>query len=192
MKFLFKQSSALRFLQRAELCLPLIFLRSSETYVSLEFMQNSESEGKNGLYELGVLIVPSISEDVARSVFSDIMEILSKHGAVKTSDNPVLRELAYEMTKTSGGKISHFTSAYFGSIIFEAENSLVGAIKNEIEKQNDVLRLLIIKTTSAALVPRERRVSGRIDSEKFKPEKLAPKAPLSEAELDKTIEALVV
>ena len=83
MKFLFKQSSAPRFLQRAELCLPLIFLRSSETYVSLEFMQNSESEGKNGLYELGVLIVPSISEDVARSVFSDIMEILSKHGAGK-------------------------------------------------------------------------------------------------------------
>lgn len=156
-------------------------------------MQNNESEGKNGIYEIGILIVPSVSEDAARSVFSDITEMISKHGAVKTSDNPVLRELAYEMTKTSGGKIHHFTSAYFGSIIFQTENSLVLSIKNQIEKQTDVLRLLLIKTTPTALVPRERRVSGRIDSEKFRPEKPAvPPAPLSEAELDKTIEALVV
>lgn len=170
-----------------------LFLRSCLACVSLELMQNNESEGKNGLYELGILIVPSVSEDALRSIFSDITEIISKHGTIKTSDNPVLRELAYEMTKTSAGKISHFTSAYFGSIIFEAENSFVPSIKNEIEKQTDVLRLLIIKTTPAALVPRERRVSGRIDSEKFRPEKPAvPPAPLSEAELDKTIEALVV
>ena len=160
-------------------------------------MQKSTGEDsgeKKSLYEIGILIVSTISEDIARSTFSGITEVLVKNGAtVKSSDGPIIRELAYEMTKSEGGKIHHFTSAYFGAIIFEAENSLVPAIKNQIEKQAHVLRLLIIKTTTAALMPRERRVSGRIDPEKFRPEKSAtPISPLSEAEIDKTIESLVV
>lgn len=160
-------------------------------------MQKSDEQEENGkkdLYEAGILIVPTISEDAVRSIFSDITEMLVKNGAmIKSSDAPTLRDLAYEMTKSSGGKNHRFNSAYFGTIIFEAENPFISVIKDEILKQGDVLRLLIIKTTTAALMPRERRVSGRIEPEKFRPEKSAiPLAPLSEAEIDKTIEALVV
>jgi ribosomal protein S6 len=159
----------------------------------MESEDRDVKDGEYGLYEVGFLILPTVAEDAVEAEVSHINEILSKHaGAVKASERPTLRTLLYTMSKHASGKNTHFSTAYFGSVTFEATAQAIIEIKNEIEKIPTILRFLLIETVPEALMPRERKVMGKIEPEKFRPEKGAtPVTPISEAELDKTIEALI-
>ncbi len=152
-----------------------------------------DADTEYGLYEVGYLLVPIIAEDVAHSDGAALSELLTSHGAtIKTADHPQMRPLAYEMTKKGSGKNTYFDTAYFGSIVFEVSVPAIAEISAGIKKMPNVLRFLIIETGPDVLAPRERRVMGKIEPEKYRPEKSAtPAAPVSEAELDKTIAALV-
>lgn len=146
-----------------------------------------------GLYEVGFLIISTVPEEKARENLSLITDILEKNGStVKTSEGPTLRGLAYPMSKRSQGAISHFDTAYFGSVVFEAATPAISAIQAEVDKLPDLLRFMVIKTETEALMPRERKVTGKIEPEKFRPTEKKTETPLSEEELDKTIEELVV
>lgn len=160
-------------------------------------MQKNEEQKKDTeycLYEIAFLILPTIGDEAAQKEFSNVSAILAKHAAtVKASEGPTLRGLAYEMEKKSQGKNLYYNNAYFGSVTFEVTAEAISEIKTDVEKMDSLLRVMIIETTPEALMPQERRVMGKIEPEKFRPEKsTTPKTPLSEAELDKTIEQLVV
>jgi hypothetical protein len=97
------------------------------------------------------------------------------------------------MVKAAQGKNLRFDTAFFGSIVFEATASSVFEIKTEIEKNSNILRLILVTTVLEALTPREYKVSGKIDAEKYRPEKpTTPITPISDVELDKKIEELVI
>jgi ribosomal protein S6 len=154
----------------------------------------SEVEADAGLYEVGFLLMGTITEDAAAADFDAVSNIVTKFGAsIKASEAPALRTLTYTITKQATGKNVRFDTAYFGSIIFEAPTDSISTLRGEIEKLPNLLRALVIEIGPEALMPRERRVMGKIDAEKFRPEKSdVVVTPISEEELDKKIEQMVV
>lgn len=154
--------------------------------------RNTETD--SGLYEVGFHLIGTITEDAVAADFDAISNMVTKlGGSIKGSEAPTLRTLTYTITKHVGGKNLRYDTAYFGSIVFEADTDSIPSLRAEIEKLSNILRFLVIAITPEALMPRERRVMGKIDAEKFRPEKPeAAVAPISEEELDKTIEQMVV
>ena len=153
---------------------------------------------KTELYELAFNLVPSIPEaDVAKEVAS-IRSMLEKAGgAIKLSEGPKLIPLTYSMEKRMAGKKDSYDTAHFGSFAFEITAEAVPALHTAIAGLPTVLRYLLVNIPREALNPRERPVvvsTGYSHDPKKgaeKPEGVTA-APLSEAELDKTIEGLVV
>jgi ribosomal protein S6 len=107
-------------------------------------------EGEAQVYEVGYLVLPSVSEDNLPKVVSNIVSIIEKAGAKPLdSEDPFLEELAYSMSKTIGARKYVVDEAYIGWMKFEAESNQVEEIKLSVDKLEEVLRTLLIK------VPRE-------------------------------------
>ena len=98
------------------------------------------------IYELGYLILPSITEDKLSVVVGKIKEVISKVGGVEIDgEGPFKHELAYPMSKTIGASRYLVTDAYLGWIKFELEPERTASIKTSIEEIEKVLRFLLIK-----------------------------------------------
>ncbi len=160
--------------------------------------ETMDMAGKPKLYELAFNLIPSIPEaDVAKEV-STIRMMLEKAGAsIKLSEDPKLIPLTYAMEKRVAGKKDFYNTAYFGSFIFEVASEAIPGLHSAVVALPVTLRFLLIDISREALVQRERPVvvsTGYSHDPKKgakKPEG-ASVAPISEAELDKTIEGLVV
>lgn len=150
------------------------------------------------IYEVGYLLVPTTAEaDVPREVTA-LKDILEKgKAAVISEEFPKLRALAYPMHKRKSGGYDTCASGYFGWVKFEADAAIVRHIDEALRRNEKVLRYLIIKTVreSTLSAPRPPRAS-RAPQAGSPPASGAPKgapapAPVSEAELDKSIEKLI-
>ncbi len=162
--------------------------------------KDTAEKAESRIYELGFHIVPSIAEEKLPAEVAALKDLLEKHGALFISEEfPKLRPLSYVMTKVIGAKHLKFDTAYFGWIKFEMEPSSVNALKKLLERNDNMIRFIFAKTvrenTMSVLKPPMHR------SSEVKPipglgkdaNKEAPvKSPMSDAELDKTIDALVV
>jgi len=159
-----------------------------------------EELADNRIYELGYHIVSSIPEEKLPAEVTVIKDVLESNGAVFISEEfPKLRHLTYTMTKVIGARHLKFDTAYFGWMKFEMIPASVLAVKKILDLNESILRFIIIKTvrenTLAVAKPPSYRTEEKpipgIDDKGEKKE--APvKSPVSEAELDKTIDALVV
>jgi ribosomal protein S6 len=109
-------------------------------------MSTTEDHKAIGVYELGYLVLPSVPEDNLAQVVSTIVSTIEKAGG-KTldSENPFIQPLAYSMSKTVGARKYVVDEAYIGWMKFEAEPSMIEAIKLGVEKMEEVLRTLLIK-----------------------------------------------
>ena len=102
------------------------------------------------VYEVGYLVLPSVTVDNLPQVVSNIRSIIEKAGATPLdSEDPVLEDLAYSMSKTISARKYVVDEAYIGWMKFEAESNMVEAIKLGVDKIEEILRTLLIK------VPRE-------------------------------------
>jgi len=129
-----------------------------------------------------------------------IKDLLESNGAAFISEEfPKLRHLSYTMTKVVGAKHLKFDTAYFGWMKFEMAPESVLAIKKVLDLNDNIVRFIIIKTVrentlAVAKAPvyhtEEKPIPGIDDKDEKK--EPAVKTPISEAELDKTIDALVV
>ena len=147
------------------------------------------SNDNSRVYELGLQIVPSVAEENVPTIFSGIKDAIEKAGGAFISEEyPKLRPLAYTMVKSHAGQNTKFSMAYFGWVKFEMESGEIASIKEKVEKDLKILRYILIKTVredtlqSHKLTQRRERVEKKAESSE----------PISEAELDKTIEGLVV
>ncbi|MDO8521169.1 MAG: 30S ribosomal protein S6 [bacterium] len=152
-----------------------------------------KEEGKEArIYEVGYLIVPTVTEEELPREVTALKDVLEKEkAAVIAEEFPKLRALAYEMQKRSAGAYQNHTSAYFGWVKFEGTAESIRAIEQAFKQNEKVLRYLLIKTVrentmSAGRPPRAPRVER-----KEAPKDAAPSAPVSEVELDKSIEKLI-
>ncbi len=162
----------------------------------------SDDESETQIYELGFHIVPSVEEGKLPAEVDSIKAFIEKQGgAFIAEDFPKKIGLAYTITKDTEGKRNKFDTAYFGWVKFEMKTENIMNVKDEMDKNKNILRYLIIKTVKestlapkSAMAPKEeapkqikqKPILKTGDMEK----KEGPK--MTEEELDKTIEELIV
>ncbi len=152
-----------------------------------------ESIGKDrGVYEVGYHIVPIVAEQDLGIRVTAIRDIIEAEGGSMIADEfPKHMELAFPMTKIASNKRALHHSAYFGWMKFEVEPKGAKAIDEKLRADDTILRYIVVKTVREnTMVPKKvfqkRPEDGRTE------EKAEEKPALSEAEIDKTIEDLVI
>jgi ribosomal protein S6 len=159
-------------------------------------MEKSELTQETGLkvYEVGYLLVPTIAEEQVAGEVQGIKSIIEKQGGSFISEDfPALRQLTYTMARSANGaQKQKFDKAYFGWIKFEAPSEAANTIKNNIDRNPSVLRLILVNTVRENTISSPKiAVKAPLDGEKVaKPE--GESAPINEDELNKSIENLVV
>ncbi|MDP2593456.1 MAG: 30S ribosomal protein S6 [bacterium] len=159
--------------------------------------QTEEKDFEPKVYEVGFILTPTVAEDGLGAEVTALKDVLTKHGASIISEEfPKMRPLAYQMRKFLQGRYQNFHTAYFGWVKFETEAQSVIEIKKEFDAKDSILRFLIVKTirgsTSASIRPisgRREKPAPRDDNRKGSE---VAKVPISDEELDRTIEELVV
>jgi len=159
--------------------------------------ENKETGEKMHVYEVGYLVMPTVSEDQLPGEVASIHKILADSKAeIIAEGEAVLTTLAYTMVKTIDSKNRKFNEGYFGWIKFELPVAFLADVKNALDKHSNVLRHLIIKTVHENTMY-SNRVTGLEgkDSEvvygETKAEVVEDKA-VAQKEIDKSIDALVI
>ncbi len=155
-----------------------------------------ESDEELKVYELGYLIVPTVPEEHLGAEVQKLKEVITaKKGTFVSEDFPKLRTLAYTITKHVGGRNIKCDRAYFGWLKFSmpAENSEL--LKNDLDRNGNVLRYLHIKTVKESTLFTGRQFGSRTDAAPIQAPKKVQKEELTEtsmAQIDKEIEGLVI
>ncbi len=168
-----------------------------------------QEENKNIIYEAGCLFLPIVSDKDVLTEVSNIKKSLEKLGfEFLSGDGPNMRDLAYPMKKIIDGKKTLFEKAYFVWLKFKADPEKLAELKIDLDKNENLLRYLLIKTVEKdILVSEQKKVLARISEEKkqraIKPAKVtkveeskevvAPEETKEEKkDLDDTIDKLVI
>lgn len=120
--------------------------------ITEDHKEGSDLSADRQVYEIGYLVLPSIAEDSLPKVVDSIKKtIQDAGGSVFDGEEPRKRSLAYSMSKVVGSSKYVVNDAYMGWIKFdlpqdtEAEVHPAEVIKKEIEKMDEILRMLLIK-----------------------------------------------
>ena len=142
------------------------------------------------LYEVGYLLIPLIPEDkLADEVNGLRTYIESANGFIVGEDQPKMRRLSFAIKQRGiASKRLRFEDAYFGWMRFQATGTDVLAINEAFDKNDKVLRFILIKPIKD--VPRIPRVISAVKA-KTDVVKKEKKTSLSDQELDKEIDQLL-
>ncbi len=153
------------------------------------------------IYEIGYHVVPTVAEESIASIVDTIRgQIESMQGAIISEDSPKSLDLAYSMDHIVSNKKTIFDRAYFGWIKFEGNPENVIKIKDLLEKNENILRFLIIKTVKESTLSKKPGVKTKQVTNvknvknvtKDTKDTIAEKKEVvSEEEVDKAIEELV-
>ena len=153
-----------------------------------------EKEIRLGVYEVGYHMLPTIAEENLGGEVTLFKDMFTENGATFISDEyPKLIELAYEMSRSIENKKQKFSYGYFGWVKFECTTDQAQAIKASLDKNEKLIRFLMIKTVRENTMSVKRSYSkdssrSRRPAQKSKEES----APINEETIDKEIDALVV
>ncbi len=104
-------------------------------------------EGTSTIYEVSYLLLPTLSEEQVPGKVAELKEALVSFGAeVISTENPVLIDLAYSMTKVMQITRHKADQGYFGWIKFEMGSENIEKVKKTFDNHLEVLRYLIVKT----------------------------------------------
>lgn len=151
------------------------------------------TDSKLSIYEVGYIMIPSIPEENLGGEVTKLKDSLGDKGAVFISDEyPKMLELAYEMSRSIENKKQKFSYGYFGWVKFECTTENARVIKDYLDKNETLVRYLMVKTVRENTMS-TKRVYGKTDASKrrFTP-KIEESLPINEEIIDKEIEALVV
>ena len=151
------------------------------------------SDGR--VYELGYLLVPTLSEENVPASYGDLKNLIIELGGEIISDEmPKNIALAYSMSKVVQNVRSKFDTAYFGWIKFETDPEKVLELKKKLDMDVNLIRFLIIKTVRENTIAAKRfihRDSKRKALYTKKEGENESSMPINKEEIDKEIEALV-
>ncbi|HBH71260.1 MAG: 30S ribosomal protein S6 [Parcubacteria group bacterium GW2011_GWC1_42_11] len=108
---------------------------------------NHQEHTEPRIYELGYHLVPTLAEEqipAASGAVRGMIERISKD--IIAEELPVFIDLAYQIVKTVEHKNKRFDEAYFGWIKFEGSPAGIAELEEELKKDENVLRYLIVKT----------------------------------------------
>lgn len=152
-----------------------------------------EKEVRLGVYEVGYLMVPTIAEENLGEEVTSFKDMFIEKGAVFISDEyPKLIELAYEMTRSILNKKQKFSYGYFGWVKFECSTSVAKEIKDLLDKNEKLVRYLMIKTVRENTMSVKRPYGKQDGSKRRTVRKTEEVEVINEETIDKEIEALVV
>lgn len=162
--------------------------------IEKEEVLGEEKESHVSIYEVGYLMLPTIAEENLGEEVIIFKDTLTENGAVFISDEyPKLTELAYEMSRSIMNKKQKFSYGYFGWVKFECTTIQAKTIKEILDKNEKLVRFLMIKTVRESTMSVKRSYSkqdgGKRRSSLTKAKEVDP---INEETIDKEIEALVV
>ncbi len=167
----------------------------AKTKKSADIEENGgeEKEVRLGVYEVGYIMLPTIAEENLGEEVTIFKDMFIEKGATFISDEyPKLIELAYEMTRSIANKKQKFSYGYFGWVKFECSTEQAKVIKDILDKNEKLVRYLMIKTVRESTMS-VKRAYGKQDGAKRRPtQKHEEATPINEEVIDKEIEALVV
>jgi ribosomal protein S6 len=149
-----------------------------------------EKEVRMSVYEVGYIMVPSIAEENLGAEVIALKDTFTAEGAVFVSDEyPKMIELAHEMSRSINNKKQKFSYGYFGWVKFECTTEQTRVIKTNLDKNETLVRYLMIKTVRESTMSSKRPYS-KTDGVKRRT-KSEEALPIDEAVIDKEIDALV-
>ena len=168
-------------------------------FASMKPMQENENEiemdANHRVYELGYLLVPTISEENLPATFGNLKELISSLGGVAIYDEmPKMIPLAYSMVKVVSNVRNKFNTAYFGWTKFTMDSDKITELKKKLDLDPNFIRFLILKTVKENTIATKRFPRGEIHrkprTEKSGSNETA--VPINKEEIDKEIDALVI
>ncbi len=102
---------------------------------------------KTQVYEFSYLLMPTIPEgDVSKKVTA-LKALFEKSGSTFITEAfPEFISLAYTMIKVINNKHERVNNAYFGWFKMEAPATVLEAVKMTLDRDDDLVRYLLIKT----------------------------------------------
>lgn len=157
--------------------------------------QNQDNVSEMNIYELGYLLVPTIPEEQTGECVVKIRDVIEQSGFIVSENNPEELVLSYEMSKSIKGKKQRFSKAYFGALIFRIPAEKVAGTKQGLEKNDEILRFIIIRRTEDNVMPAQNMLRQPYANKKDKKNddvEYAEKRNIDKEGIDSAIEELVV
>jgi ribosomal protein S6 len=157
---------------------------------------NDENVGVDSrVYELGYLLVPTISEENMPAAYSNLKDlVVSLGGEIISDDMPKIITLAYVMAKVIQNVRNKFDTAYFGWVKFEMNPEKVLELKKKLDIDPNFIRFLILKTVRENTIAAKRFIHKdfkRKTTTVKKEGENETSAPIDKEEIDKEIDAMV-
>jgi ribosomal protein S6 len=106
------------------------------------------NETQSRVYELGYLLVPTISDTDLTEATAKVQALIEKAGGnVVSTGAPEYIDLAYQMEQHVQGRINKWTQGYFGWMKFELDPSATEILKKSLDLETSIIRYLLIKTS---------------------------------------------
>lgn len=158
---------------------------------------NNEKGDLATVYEVSYILLPSLAtEQVPAKVETIVKMVETAGGELVSSENPVLIDLAYPMTKVVHTNRQKCDKGYFGWMKFEMDREGVKDVKKNLDNDEQILRYLIIKTVREnTLLNGKMQLRGESEEkkEKFQAKDIDVSTPESTPEeIDKSIDDLVI
>ncbi len=155
--------------------------------------ENNEVEGKLSVYEVGYLMIPGIAEENLGGEVTEFKDSLREQGVTFISDEyPKMMELAYEMSRSIANKKQKFSYGYFGWVKFECTPAQARVIKNALDKNEKLIRYLLLKTVRESTMSSKRPYGKPEGAKRRTTTRTEKTGPINEEVIDKEIDALVV
>jgi len=170
----------------------------------MEFMSEVGTKDENEIsgdagervYELGYILIPSISEEDLPVLYGNLKELVASFGGIVISDEmPKMIQLAYAMVKVAANMRNKFNTGYFGWIKFTMSSDKVLELKKKLDLDLNIIRFLILKTVKENTIAAKRFVRN---GEAYRRAGITKKntgddvaVPINKEEIDKEIDALI-
>lgn len=113
-----------------------------------EINKESTKEGFK-VYELGIHLLPTLSEADVQVEFSKIKSQIEKvEGEFISESTPRLFTLAYEIPKTIKAQKKWYETAYFGWVKFSLEAQHLATVEKYVKGLESTLRYIFVKTVA--------------------------------------------
>ena len=161
-------------------------------------MENKETKVDSGekeiqIYEVGYHIIPTVAEDHLGAEVSRVREAIEGHGGLILGEEyPKNVDLAYPMVKVFSNKRTTYHTAHFGWIKYQNDPGQMKAVDAALKADESLLRFIVVKTVRENTMAPKKVFTPKHDEAPRSEEKAEEKPPMSEEELDKTIEELVI
>jgi len=152
-----------------------------------------EGDVNSRVYEVGYLLVPTISETDLPVIYGNLKELVSSFGGIAIADEmPKMLNLAYSMVKVVSNVRNKFKTAYFGWVKFTMDSDKVLELKKKLDLDPNFVRFLILKTVKENTIATKRFVRRETHMRPMvKKNENEIAVPINKEEIDKEIDALV-